>query len=77
MEVLYIYTGWAKKNELSFLKFNNLSAKSSNAMQFFFNFVDNFDVFIFLNFQSNRLSKFLEILKIVEVSRNNFLSGGF
>ena len=43
----------------------------------FFSFVDNFKVFIFLNFQINRLSKFLEILKIVEVSRNNFLSRRF
>ena len=43
----------------------------------FFSSVDNFNVFIFLNFQINRLSNFLEILKIVEVSRNNFLSRRF
>ena len=43
----------------------------------FFSFVDNFNDFIYLNFQINLLSKFLEILKIVEESRNNFLSRRF
>ena len=50
-----------QKNEFSFVKFYSLAANSSNAIRFF-NFVDNFDVFLFSRFQIKQISGFLEIL---------------